>query len=259
MGFPDTGTDPLEGGPPPRKGAWRRFGRFLPLLVIVALVIAAIAGGATRYLSLPELQHQHQALQSFVDRHPIQSVLCYMLVAMTVIALSLPGSLIVTLAGGYLFGAWEGAAAAVSGETVGAVIMYLVARSAFGEVLRRRARVGGLAHRLAAAAHSNAFSYLLTLRLIPGVPFFLVNLAAGFVRIRLSTYVAATVIGITPSTLIYASVGSGLGRFFGEGRQADLGLLLRPEMLTPLVALAVLAAAPIAYQIWRARRRKQVR
>jgi signal transduction histidine kinase len=102
----------------------------------------------------------------------------------------------------------------------------------------------------------HAFSYLLSLRLMPAVPFALVNLVSGFVKMPLSTYLAATLLGIAPSTLIYVSVGAGLGAVFDRGGAANLHILLRPQVLAPLCALAVLATAPHLVRLWIVRRRR---
>jgi uncharacterized membrane protein YdjX (TVP38/TMEM64 family) len=108
--------------------------------------------------------------------------------------------------------------------------------------------------RIEVGVRSNAFSYLLVLRLVPAIPFWLVNIAAGFVRIRLRTYVIATVVGIIPATFIYSSIGAGLGHVFDRGETPDMKLLLDPQVYLPLFGLAILSTAPLAYQAWRMRR-----
>jgi uncharacterized membrane protein YdjX (TVP38/TMEM64 family) len=134
--------------------------------------------------------------------------------------------------------------------------MFLIARSALGGVLKSRIRAGGRLERLEAGIRRNAFLCILTLRLIPAMPIWLVNIAAGFVHMPVSTYLTATVIGIIPSTVIYASIGSTFGRVFEQGRSPSLHMFLEPQVLGPLCALMLLSLAPIAVQAWRARRAK---
>tara|TARA_B100001971_G_scaffold38090_1_gene33178 strand:- start:179 stop:508 length:330 start_codon:yes stop_codon:yes gene_type:complete len=98
---------------------------------------------------------------------------------------------------------------------------------------------------------TNALSYLLVLRLVPLFPFFLVNLAPAFLGVPLGTYVATTLIGIIPGTLVYASVGSGLGMIFEQGGTPPLGLIFEPRILLSILALAALALVPVAYRRWR--------
>ncbi len=223
-------------------------------MLVGAAVIAAFALGLPKHLSLHELARDRRILDGFVHAHPVESVLAYMAAYLVLVALSLPGALIMTLTGGFLFGAAPGAAAAVTGASAGAVVMYLMARTALGDVLRDKLhRSGGLLHKVECAVRDHGFSSLLTLRLIPAMPFFAVNIAAGLVDMPLRTYVLATVLGIFPSTLIYASVGSDLQGILRSGHVPTLHSLIQPHMIAPLVALALLSAAPLVWRLWRRR------
>jgi signal transduction histidine kinase/uncharacterized membrane protein YdjX (TVP38/TMEM64 family) len=228
-----------------------------PVLLIALIAAAVIGSGAAKHLSLEDLRARRAELAQFVHAHPVKAPLLYMATFVVVVALSLPGALIMTLSGGLLFGTWLGCVTAVTGASTGALLMFLFARSTLGAALRRRIPPDGLVARLEAEIRRHAFSYLLSLRLMPAVPFALVNLVAGFVKMPLSTYLAATLLGIAPSTLIYASVGAGLGAVFDRGGAANLHILLRPQVLAPLCALAVLAAAPHLVRLWIARRRRR--
>ena len=100
----------------------------------------------------------------------------------------------------------------------------------------------------------DAWSYMLALRLLPVFPFFLVNLGAALVGVRLSVFALTTYIGIIPGAYVYASIGNGISVLLREGRQPDLSLASRPEIFGPLVALGVLALAPV---VWRRFKDKQ--
>jgi uncharacterized membrane protein YdjX (TVP38/TMEM64 family) len=113
--------------------------------------------------------------------------------------------------------------------------------------------------RIEAGVRANAFVYLLILRLIPAVPFWLCNIASGFVAIPMRTYVTATVLGIIPSTFIYASIGAGLGHVFDRGEKPDLSLIMDPEVMLPLIGLAALSCVPVLYHAWRIRRGRRTR
>jgi signal transduction histidine kinase/uncharacterized membrane protein YdjX (TVP38/TMEM64 family) len=253
--------DTLSGRAKGRRGATpariltavRTFG---PLLVVVLIVVAAVASGATKHLTLEDLRLRRAALAHFVHAHPVGAPALYIGLFVGVVAFSLPGTLMLTLTGGLLFGPVLGGAAAMAGASTGALLVFLVVRSALGTALRRRLRPDGVLARMEAEVRRHAFSYVLSLRLIPAVPFALVNLVCGFAKMPLSTYLAATLLGIAPSTLIYASVGAGLGKVFDHGGAANLHSLLRPQVLGPLCALAVLALAPHLIRLWIARRRR---
>ena len=239
-----------------KSGPRRHWLKALPLAAVALGLVLVFATGLNRYLSLEMLEARRVQLQGLVALHPVASVAVYAATYVAVVALSMPGALIMTMSGGFLFGPLVGSAAAVAGASTGATLMFLVARSALGDILRRRAGAGGMAQKIEAGVRDNAFSYLLVLRLIPAMPFWLVNIAAGCVRIPLRTYVAATVVGIIPSTLIYSSIGSGLGHVFDRGETPDLKLLFDPRIYLPLFGLAFLSIAPLLVHGWRARRRR---
>lgn len=238
-----------------RPGGPRRlFVRLLPVAVIVLALTLVFATGLQRYLSLDELQRRRGDLLGLVHAHPVQSTLAYMGLYLLVVALSLPGALIMTLSGGFLFGPIWGTAAAVVGASAGAVVMFLVARTALGDALRRRAeQSSGLLNKLERGIRENAFSALLIARLIPALPFWLVNVAAGLVKMPLRTYAVATVLGILPSTAIYAGIGTGLNRVFEQGGKPKLGMIFEPQVLAPLLGLAALSALPVLWKLWRTR------
>jgi uncharacterized membrane protein YdjX (TVP38/TMEM64 family) len=126
------------------------------------------------------------------------------------------------------------------------VAVFLAARTALGDTLRRR--TGPWLRRLEDGFRDNALSYLLVLRLMPLIPFWLVNLVPAFLGVPLRIFVLGTLVGIIPGTLIFASVGNGLGAVLDTGRQPDAGILFEPEILLPLIGLSVLALIPMVYR-----------
>jgi len=191
---------------------WTLFKTAGPLLLIAGIAVAVVGSGAAKHLSLEALRHARTALVLSVHAHPFAAPALYIAAFILVAGLALPGALFMTLTGGLLFGALFGTAAALAGASTGALLMFLVARSTLGAWMRRRIRSDSVVGRLESEIRRHAFSYLLSLRLMPGAPFALVNLVAGFVNMPLSTYVADKLLGMAPSTLIYASVGRGSGR-----------------------------------------------
>lgn len=226
---------------------------------VVALVLAAIALavglGLPERLSLSELRVERTALIGFVQAHPWQSVALYIALYTVIVGVSLPGALVMTLSGGFLFGALEGGAAAVAGVSLGSVLMFLMAQTAVGDGLRAwLRRKSPLVDRLESEVRGHPFTTTLTLRLIPAAPICLVNLAAGFVRLPLLPYAAATVIGVAPSTFLYASVGDGLDRLFATVRPGELIGVIRSELMLPVLGLVCLAVIPLGLRWWTGRR-----
>ena len=240
--------------PKARRSPGARLLRLFPLLLVGVAVVIVYATGLWKDLSLDELKAQRQVLKGFVHLHPVESVLLYMGCYCVIVALSIPGALIMTLTGGFLFGTWEGGAAAAVGVASGATVMFLVAHTALGGFLRRWVDADGFIAKVEAGVRRHAFLYIFSLRLMPALPIWMVNIAAAFVNTPVWTYGGATLLGILPSTFIYASVGAGLDGVFAAGGTPTLGSLFRLQVLAPLFGLGALAVLPVAYQMWRGRR-----
>jgi uncharacterized membrane protein YdjX (TVP38/TMEM64 family) len=224
--------------------------RLLPLGLLLLAILAAFGLGLDDYISFEQLERNRAQLLALVDRHPVLAPLAFMLVYAAVIALSVPGGAILTVAGGFLFGVGAGTCYVVIAATAGATVVFLIAKTALGDSLRQKA--GPAMRRMEAGFRDNALNYLLFLRLIPLFPFWLVNLVPAFLGVPLRTYVVATCIGIIPGSLVYASVGNGLGAVFEAGGTPDLGIIFRPQIMLPIVGLAILAILPVAYKKFKA-------
>jgi uncharacterized membrane protein YdjX (TVP38/TMEM64 family) len=225
-----------------------RISRWLPLAALAAGSVAFFAFGLHRYLTFETLAANRAGLLAWVAARPVLAPLAYIAVYIVVVAFSLPGATVLTVAGGFLFGIVAGACYAVVGATAGAVILFLAARTALGDMLR--AKAGGAIKRMEEGFRADAFSYLLVLRLVPLFPFFLVNLVPAFLGVSLGVFAAATFLGIIPGAFVFASVGAGLGAVFDAGEEPDLGILFTPRILLPIAGLAVLALVPVAYKYW---------
>lgn len=223
--------------------------RLLPLTALVVGFVMFFALGLHRHITFETLAQNRTELIALVDAHPMLAPLAYVVGYILLAALSLPGAAVFTVTGGFLFGTIAGAFYSMIGATIGATVLFLAARTALGDGLR--ARAGGAVKRMEEGFRRDALSYLFILRLIPLFPFFLVNLVPAFLGVGLGTFVAATLAGMIPGSLVYASVGSGLGAVFDAGQTPDLGLLLTPPILLPICGLVVLALIPVAYKRWR--------
>lgn len=232
--------------------------RLLPLAAIAGLVVLAFAMGWNRYLSMEMLREHGLNLQAYAREHYLPALLAFVVVYALATASTIPGPVFLTLLGGMMFGPWVGALAQATGATIGAVAIYCVYRTAIGTWLRARfAARAGTIDRLARRIDENAFVTLLTLRLIPSVPFVLINATAGMIAAPLRPYIAATFLGLLPSTTIYTWIGSELGDLLRAGARPDLPMLLDAFFwpLMGVVFLSLLLPAGIkGVQMWRARR-----
>lgn len=231
-----------------RNGRMRRnWARIALLPGLIALGFFLVIGlHLDRYLTFDALAANRSWLLSQVAETPTLAALAFAAVYVAATTLSLPGSSILTMSAGFLFGLYLGTAMAVVCATVGATLLYLIARTSFGEFLRGRAL--GALQRLKDGFREDTFNYLLFLRLVPLFPFWLINLAAAFLDVPPRTFVAGTFLGIIPGAAVYAGVGNGLGRILDQGRKPDLGVLFSPSILVPLLALAGLSLIPIGYR-----------
>jgi uncharacterized membrane protein YdjX (TVP38/TMEM64 family) len=235
-------------GTPEGHGRWR-FRQWLPLLAIVICIALFFALGLQRYLSFDVLRANRAWLLQQVTAHRTLVLAIYVVLYAAAVALSIPGAVVLTLAGGLLFGQWLGTAATVLAATVGATLLFLAARTAFAALLHASARpwLG----RMQQGFQANAFSYLLFLRLVPLFPFFVVNLVPAFLGVRLRVFILATLIGIIPGTFVFTTVGAGLGSLLDRRIEPTVGSILTPQILTALIGLALLALLPVAYRKWR--------
>lgn len=217
--------------------------RIVPLIVLLLLIGAAVASGLDRYLTLDALRDNRAALLDAVMRYGLWAAIGFVLAYAAVVALSLPGATIMTLAGGFLFGVPLGASLTVIGATLGATALFIIARSAVGDALRQRA--GPFLGRMAEGFGRNAFNYLLFLRLVPAFPFWAVNLAPALLGMRLVPYIIATAIGIIPGTVVFSAFGASLGQVFDAGGDVHLKDVLSPTLIAALAGLGVLALLPV--------------
>lgn len=237
-------TDPRSNAPHQGR-RWSR-GRLALLMVLAAGIVAFFGLGGTEWLSFETLSRHHETITAWVEAHGTLSALAFVLLYFVAVTFSVPGAVWMSIAGGFLFGPVAGSALIVLAATAGATAVFLAARFILGDAWRRR--VSGAVARLESAFRDNAFSTLLVLRLIPLFPFWLVNLVPAFVGVRTTPYVAATALGIIPGAAVYSSVGNGLGAILESGQRPDLGLIYDPEIIGPLIGLAVLAALPGLYR-----------
>jgi uncharacterized membrane protein YdjX (TVP38/TMEM64 family) len=238
----------------------RAEGRGIPGWLRATLVFATIVAALGiillldlhRYLTLEALAENRAWLLDQVANNAVVAIVSFVAIYAVVVALSVPGAAVLTIAGGFLFGTWLGALYAVIGATLGAIGIFLFVKAGLGDALK--ARAGSTVDRLRIGFHDNALGYLLFLRLLPVFPFFAVNLAAAILGVPLRTFAFATLVGIIPGSLVYASIGNGLGFVIEEEMEANLGAIFAPEVFLPLVGLALLSLAPVVYKVVKRRR-----
>lgn len=252
-------------GPATKRGGLMRL---VPLLVVAVLMALAFGMGWHKYLSFQTIGLNYDRLQQFIQHHLVWATLLYVGAYIGVVALSLPIASLMTPLGGLLFGWQLGAPAAIIGATIGATLVFLVARTALGEALA--ARAGPWLAKLRDGFKENALSYMLFLRLVPVFPFWLVNLAPALLGVPLRTFVIGTFLGILPAATAFAVAGSGLGSVVEAQNQVykaclakasagsggactyaiDASALVTKELVAAFALLGLVALIPVAIKKW---------
>jgi len=237
--------------------------RYLPLLGLGAVAALVVSQGWHKYLSLEVIAQNHDALTSYISANLFLALLAYTAIYIGVVALSLPGGAALTLAGGLLFGWKIAGPTTIIAATIGATILFVIAKTALGETLA--ARAGPWLSKLRDGFKENALSYLLFLRLVPAFPFWLVNLAPALLGVPFGTYVAGTFFGIIPGTMAFSFLGAGFGSVIEAQKQSyadclaaqspnaagecqftlDTSALVTTELLLAFAALGVVALIPV--------------
>lgn len=235
----------LSAPEPPRRRVWVSL---VLALAVVGLFALFFGLRLHEQFNLDVLASRRAAFDALVANNLIIALVLFVATYAAVVSLSLPVSIYLTLAGGYLFGTWLGGFASVCGGTMGASLLFIAAKTGLGDLLRRHA--GRWMQRFEAGFRDNAFNYVLALRLVQVFPFWVINLTPAFFRMKLHHYAAATFLGILPGTLVFASVGDALHAALDAGAaldpvQAGVALLYSPQVIGPLLGLAALALLPV--------------
>ena len=225
--------------------------RWAPLTVLIVLLGLFLHFQLYHYLSFTSLKIHRSALLAWTEQHLMLAILGFMLMYIIGVASSMPGAFFLTFVGGFLFGPWLGTLSVIISATLGATLVYLAVKLALRDWVTKRS--AKWLKSMEKGFKDNALSYLLFLRLVPIFPFFLVNIVPALLGVPLATFIIGTFLGIIPGTFVYVLVGNGLGHVFDTNATPNLSILSDPVLLGPLIALALLALVPIAYQRFKQR------
>jgi uncharacterized membrane protein YdjX (TVP38/TMEM64 family) len=226
----------------------------MALLAVAAIVCAAIvlmALGLDLRLAFELLREHHNWLLGFVAGAPLLASMLFMVIYAAAVAISVPGVVILTVIGGYLFGWFHGTALVLIAATIGASAVFLLTRSAVGDRLRERA--GPAVQRFADGFRRNALSYGFVLNLVPIFPYALIIVVPAACGVPLPTFVAGMFLGLVPGTFLFAGLGDGLDHVLASGVPLRLTSFVTPEIVLSLGGLAALALLPV---VWRGLRRE---
>lgn len=229
--------------------------RLLPLLILLLLLFLFFYFRLGQYLSFDSLKEHRTQLITWTKTHYLATVLAFMGTYILTVAIAVPGALFLTLTSGFLFGIFWGTLYVIISATIGATLLFLAVHSALGEWLSQKTTQW--ITKMKKGFHENAFSYLIILRLIPVFPFWAINIVSGLLKVKPKTFILATC--IIPGAFIYAMIGNSLGLIFDRNEKPDLHIVFSPEILLPLIALALLLFLPIIYHQLKEKHRRKKR
>ena len=211
--------------------------KFIVGFVILGIIIATRFSSITEWMSLTQLKAHRGYLQQVVSEHYLLSVICYISLYITAVAFSIPVGVLLTLAGGFLFGVIAGVFYTNIGATLGATIAFLLVRYLIGETIQKKYGVQLAQFNRAMKLYGK--NYLLVIRLIAVIPFFLVNILVGLTNLSLWTFIWTTAIGILPGSLVYTFAGQQLNEI------ESLRDIFSFNILLAFFFLALLALLPV--------------
>ena len=220
--------------------------RLLVFLLLCSIGVIFFLLDGQQWLNLEALKQNRNMLLNYAEQHYLLLYLACGLLYIVMTALSLPGGTILSLALGLLFGRWMGTLLIVISATLGATLVFLLARYLIADWARERLQGNEQAVKIMDAFQTDAFNYLLFLRLVPLFPFWLVNLAPAFTPVSSRTYIITTLIGIIPGSFVFANLGQSLGQIESAEQ------LLSTPVLVAFTLLGILALAPVLVKKYKA-------
>ena len=181
--------------------------RFLPITVIIILMVIAYLTGLTRHLTWDNFEMVHRVAMENVEKHPYTSPLIYMGIYIIYASLALPGILLLTILGGFLFPLPLSTVYVICSATVGGSILFLSTKRSLGNFLSKKVE---LFSKIEKGFQQNAAGYMLCLRLVPLFPCWFVTVSSALFGVRFTTFIWTTFIGITPCAFLLTSMGAGI-------------------------------------------------
>ncbi len=216
------------------------------LLIIAGLIFLFFLFDMDQYLSIANLKSELDAFKAFYERHEVLTMAVYSILYILMVALSLPGAVIMTLAGGALFGLFYGVVLVSFASSIGATLAFLVSRYMFKDWVQNK-----FSSKLVAinkGIEKEGGLYLFTLRLVPVFPFFVINLVMGVTTIRTMVFYIVSQVGMLPGTIVFINAGTQLAKI--ETAKGILSLNL-------ILSFALLGIFPIAAKKFTAMVRRQ--
>ncbi len=206
-------------------------GKIILIAIIVVLAALLVYVGPEKYLNLEFIKSQLDTLADYREANPLLTVMIYAGIYIACTAASIPGALVLTLLGGAIFGFAIGTVVVLVSATIGATIAFLVARYLFEDLVA--SKMGERVAKIRESFKKEGALYLFSMRLVPVIPFFAINLLMGLTSIRTMVFFVASLVGMAPGTMVFVNAGTQLGKL--DSVQG----LLSPTLIASFVLLAI--------------------
>ncbi len=200
--------------------------KIIILAIVIGLITAFFALDGQQYISITHFQ-------AWVDQNIVFAAMAYFLLYVVITGLSLPGAAAITLLGGAVFGLWLGILLVSFASSIGATLAFLLSRTLFSDSVNNK--FGNHLQKINDGVKREGAFYLFSLRLIPVVPFFIINLVFGLTKIKLWTFYWVSQLGMLAGTIIYVNAGSQLGAV----KELSASGVLTPSIIGSFILLAI--------------------
>ena len=217
--------------------------------VIILLLIIAAFGLIffSEWISFEALKENRAEISEFRDKNFTLSIVIFWVFYVILVVFSLPGAAVASVSGGFLFGLGAGLLINITAASTGAALLFLLVRYGMKSFKYNKSNTlnSNFVIQIKNALVTNQISIMLTLRLVPVVPFFLANILPALVGVRLFNFIWTTIIGIIPGGIVFTWIGVGVGEVFDRNEYPNFELLFSPVILGPILGLVALLLLPI--------------
>ena len=226
-----------------------QMGKYWKLVLLATFLLVIILLNYTGFFSILNInfinQH-HDYILSYIQVNFYRASILFILLYIVTVIFSLPGAWLLTVSGGYVFGWKIGCFLTVIAATIGACIIFLMAKSLLrGFFSKKIINKKSILQRIEHGINNNAFYYLLFMRLMPIFPFVFVNIAPALLGIRFKIYAVTTLIGIIPGTAVYSLLGEGASEVFISGDILSINAYDSTKIIIGLSGLSILSLSPL--------------
>ena len=194
------------------------------------------------YLGIEGFNHYRNDILSYKSIHPNLFILAYVLSYIIIIAFCIPGTIVFDLLAGFVFGYFWGSVLVIGSYLVGAIVNFIIVRHFFRSSLEHR--FGKFKHFIHGSGKYGLMLNLISLRLIAIIPFWVLNIAAALINVKMRTFIISTLIGIAPMSIIYVIIGDGVHDSLASGHELSADILMNPKIWIPMFCMALILMLP---------------